>query len=150
MRHHLGAHVGFRGSDLLLWAAVWCVVGWRVLVGYDEDPAHRVPLEALSNETRAAVWFGAAAVAVAAAFRKPPADGIGFRALVIPAALRALSYTAATFWGLLPGEQEIGWAGAWPLALTWTAITLIVVRQAYRPEFPVPGLKGDSWTQEKL
>lgn len=129
--------LGYRNTDLLLFSVLWVGMGMSILLSGDPDPTHKVPLEYLGEPVRAGVWFVAAAIASATAFMRDH-DGLGFGALLIPVALRVISYSFAWFWGVMPwgGEGPIGDPDAWLSAAIWGVITLIVYRAAKRPELP--------------
>jgi hypothetical protein len=131
--------VGARGSDLLFFAGIWFLIGLSLLLNGDPDPEHRVPIELLPHWVRIAFWWGPAGYAVWAAFRQPPQVARAFAWLVVPAALRALSYSVAFLTSLLPESWEPGQLAnrhIWLSALTWIIITGLVIRQAHRPEPP--------------
>lgn len=140
-RHRLGN----RGWDLVQIGLIWVVVGWSI-TQRDPDPQDRVPLEYLGVPVRVAIWYAAAAIAIAVALwgstRTPGwvGDHLGFAALVMPAALRALSYWTA--WA----EGALGLGGAqslWPNAVLWTTVCLLIYRLARRPEMPSRPGGGD-------
>lgn len=129
--------LGSRAWDLILLSIVWVVVGWSVTANGDPEPGVKVPLDYLSEPARAFLWYGAAAVATTVALIRPltrnARDSIGFAILILPPALRALSYWIAWFEGLIGVGGEIS---LWPNAVVWSTICIIVYRLAQRPELP--------------
>ena len=129
--------IGDRGWDLLLFSIVWIVVGWSITLG-DPDPEHMIPIEYLGTKFRVGLWYGCALIATIVAFRRnggsrERGDSFGFAVLMIPPALRAISYWVAWAQGLLGLGGHIA---LWPEAVVWSVICIIVYRLARRPEMP--------------
>lgn len=117
-----------------LLGVVWMFVGYQLVWHGEPEPGvNPVPLELLPISVRAGIWFASAAVAFVTAIWPPGRDRFGFMALVIPGALRALSYWWALGAGLVTGN-EIGDYHRWDDALVWTAEVLFVVMLASWPE----------------
>ena len=95
--------VGRRGASLLLFAMVWFAVGLRLITEVDEDPLHTNLTEILPLWLRVAIWWIPAVVALVTICW--PSGGSrnkwGFVALVLPAALRAVSFLTTAVLGFL-------------------------------------------------
>lgn len=129
--------LGDRGQDLVLLAIVWALVGTALLVKGWPESDHWVPLMYLGIPVRATVWYGAAVVALWAAFqRHGDKDRIGFAALAGAAVVRALSYGVALAVQPFELDPYYNHPDAWFDFITWAVISAFVMRQARRPELP--------------
>jgi hypothetical protein len=137
MKRRVDAYVmsrGYRSGDLALLSVAWVVLGFGIIVQGDPDPGHKVPIEYLGTPIRVGIWWVCAAAGIAAAARRPEHDdrwGFGF--MIVPPALRAISYTVAWAQGVLGLS---GQTSLWPDAVVWTAVTIFVYRLARRPDMP--------------
>lgn len=122
-----------RGGDLILLGIVWTATGINILET-DPDPSQTVPIEYFGEPIRAAFWFGSAIIAFVVALGPDSKyEWLGFTALMVPAAMRAVSYLAAWV-SAVATDHEIGFVGLWPDALSWCAICLLVYRLARKAE----------------
>jgi hypothetical protein len=115
--------LGYRGGDLLLFGGVYVAIGLSVLSdpGYIEELVHtHLPLW-----FRLFLWVGFGIFAMLAAF-KPRLRALGFAALAIPPAERALS----NGWAVL---HFFDFSRS-PGFFVYLIFTVMVVRFASRPE----------------
>ena len=123
---------GFRGKALTRLGVVWLLVGLSVLLAPVRDADNLIALEQLPVWLRVGLWWAPAVVAFVTAWWPAGADKIGFMALVVPAALRALSY----LWTAVVGtfSDVYGDTGMWTAAIAWVVITDFVILLAAWPE----------------
>lgn len=138
-----------RGGDLILLGIVWGATGLNILET-DPDPRQTVPIEYFGEPIRAAFWFAGSIIAIAVALGPDSKfEWVGFTALMVPAAMRAVSYLVAWVSALLSGDQ-FGFAGLWPDALSWCAICLLVYRLARKAEItPDVAKRVDRYNEER-
>lgn len=130
--------VGFRSPALTFLAFVWLAVGARLLTASDPDPFHKLPIEYLPMQVRVLLWWLPAILAGIAAWVRVVPSRVGFVALVIPAAFRALSFTGAAATGLLTGDYPF-WVAALVEAVVWAGVTGYVIVAAAWPDPPKGG-----------
>jgi hypothetical protein len=127
-----------RSGDLILLAIIWAGVGISTL---NNDPERTlVIVEFFGPYVRAGLWIGAAIIAFIVATHGPGyvhgIDKWGFAALMVPVAIRGLSYWVAWGIGVLNIDSKYGSTALWPNAVVCTAAAIHVYRQARRPEIP--------------
>jgi hypothetical protein len=125
-----------RSGDLVLLSIVWFAVGVNT---FNHDPERTVVVvELLGPYVRAALWIGAAVIAFIVATHGPGyihgIDKWGFAALIVPVAIRALSYWVSWGIGVLGIDSQFGSVSLWPSAVAWTAVGIFVYRLGRRPE----------------
>jgi hypothetical protein len=133
-----------RSGDLVLLSIIWFAVGVNTL---NHDPERTVVIvELLGPYIRAALWFGAAIIAFVVATHGPGyvhgIDKWGFAALMIPVAIRALSYWVAWGIGISGIDSPYGSVALWPGAVSWTVVGIFVYRLGRRPELPAEVQRG--------
>jgi hypothetical protein len=143
VRHDLQAIIHYlwpcrRSGDLILLAIIWTGVG---ISTFNNDPERTVVIvEFLGPWFRASLWIGAAIIAFVVATHGPGyihgIDKWGFAALMVPVAIRGLSYWVAWGIGVLGIDSKYGSTALWPNAVVCTAAAIHVYRQARRPELP--------------
>lgn len=128
------SQLGFRGRALLMLGVVWCLIGLGV-VGEPSTPGvwhHTWP-----DWVRIAMWVGCGATAVVFAWRpKGASDAIGWVALYLPPAVRAVSFLVAWSDYLLP-LGGAGFARGWVSALIYGAMVAMVTLLSRWPEPPL-------------
>jgi hypothetical protein len=134
------AYVGNRGIVLGLLGIIWVLSG----VGAAVDPQHHPGLlhELIPAPVWFALWFVPGFVAILAVLVKP-LDEWAWGLLILPVAIRFLSFTAGWAFGTYPP----GWRGA----ITLAASALLVNRCAAGLDRPAPwdGRERREWTAER-
>lgn len=141
--HRIAWGLGRRGLFLLCFGVTWLVIGLSVLIVPDVMANQALFYEMFPEWLRAGLWGVTGLVAMGAAFfRRPGQDVLGFSFLIIPSAIRGVSFLAG--WivhltGLAPGSP-IGWAGF--VVYAALVIAIGVVASWPEPRLPVALVKG--------
>lgn len=128
--------LGFRGTSLAFLALVWFAVGARIANDPDPDPTYMLLVEWLPVEVRVALWWVPALVAFIVAWLPTRHGKFGFVALVIPAAIRAFSFTIASPWHPELRWDALVWVGVVGYILTVSAWPEPARRYQHRPDGP--------------
>lgn len=123
IRYKIARRIGFRGLFLVMFGAMFAVIGLGVLANPMTDP-HLWHTQ-LPIWFRLLIWCGAGLVAVAAAWQ-PRIQPIGFAALFVGPAERFVSFTGSMI--MEPSFMRLTGAGLYLL------LTLTVVLIASWPE----------------
>ena len=130
LTRHLGAH----GSGLLLIAAIWLLIGLRLVL----DPVALPPSTwhgMIPDPIRLALWWSAALLCIGAAVDRdgPRRDGFALSVAVVPPMIALTSYLWAWVVSLVPGEP-IGYPHGWYAASLYAALVGIVWLVAAIPD----------------
>jgi hypothetical protein len=127
----VAAYVGRRGAVLLIFGTIWLAVAYGILTGASEQAV--TPNAALFHVLlpiwiRVTLWGGCALLAILAALAfTPRLQAVGYVALFLPPAERALSYLGG--W-VVSVFTDGGAEGAWVPGLTWMAVAIFVIIEA--------------------
>lgn len=114
---HLSAVIGRRGTALVLIGTIWCGLGFSTLALKDID---RITLAV------GIAWIVTGTVAIMSAQRRQGHDALGFLALYVMAAFRALTHLSDVVLWIVPdgrpGELQ-GVVGV----LVWAAVIALIV-----------------------
>jgi hypothetical protein len=135
---HLTHHLGVHGSGLLLIAAIWLLVGLRLLV----DPIPPPPSTwhgMIPDPVRMTLWWSAALLCIGAAVDRsgPRRDGFALTVAVVPPMIALTSYLWAWLVSLFPGEPH-GYPGGWYAAALYAALVGLVWLVAAIPDESEP------------
>lgn len=134
----LRQRVSRRGAFLILFGVAYILTGFSTTGYIIRNPASPLLHEMGPIWLRALVWITAGTVAILAAFwRKPLADTIGFTLVCVPAAFRAVSYLIGWFTYLYLGPGY-GTATGWSAATTYGVITVAIMIVASWPDCSAP------------
>jgi MFS family permease len=135
----LARRLGRRGACLIVLGLAFIGVGINALLSGPPD-THHVGRYLLHNYlpfwVEALLWAGAGLAAVHASGKHGTGrDGYGFAALIVPLALRIVSYLGS-FLAYLVGLS--GWGGGGVSAVVWTGLMALILIIAGWPEVEVP------------
>lgn len=128
--------VGRRGIALLVLASLWIYIGVLPVLAAESPPVPGVPHTYLPTWVRAAIWIVPALVALAHVGRYR--DIIGWVALVLPPAERAVSYLYGWTLHALPGGADGYPTGILSAGLYVHMVAIIIVLVGWREPVPLP------------
>ena len=128
-------NLSHRARGLLLFGVIWVMVGFATLLGDTTEPRDAYPLALFSPEVQAVIWLvtGTAAVVASVLASAHEATKWVFVGLLIPAALRCLSFAWSAVLSL---ATYLGQESAWIGAVTWAVVIGFVLHEASTPEIP--------------
>jgi hypothetical protein len=135
--HRIAWGLGRRGLFLLCFGVTWLVIGLSVILVPTTITNQSLFYEMFPGWLRLGLWAVPGLVAMAAAFfRRPGQDVLGFSFLIIPAAVRGVSFLAGWIVYLAdvaPGSP-FGWAGF----VVYAALVVAIAVVASWPEPRLP------------
>ena len=134
----LEARVGFRGSRLIIYGAIWVMTGVGTMLVPRQPDVALVIHEKVPSILRGDAWVATGAYAAWVAHRRGP-DGRAWAALTIMPAVRMLSWLSsgavwvvtsigAAIWGAVP---IVGTPVGLPLGCTYAAIVALITSSAH-------------------